>query len=366
MHPPVKLVIQIPCLNERDQLAETISDLPRAIEGVDAIEVLVIDDGSVDGTAETAKALGVHHVVRFPQHRGLSAAFMAGIDVSLRLGADVIVNTDADNQYHGAAIATLVGPILRKQADVVIGDRQLRNCPRTSWSRKLLQHWGSMLVRRVAGVPVADATSGFRAFSRGAALRLFVHNPFTYTLETIIQGGRSGQAFENVVVATNPPRRHSRLFASVARYVRRNAAVILRTYAMYRPVRTLGIFSAGLFCAGALLTGRFLWLYAADPARGGHTQSLVVGTACLALSLQVGLAALLSDLIATNRRLSEDALEHVRRIDAALTSSALRNGDVIDGVESTGHRPWGAGAAAAEQAASRPIRVASASREPRK
>ena len=241
VRPSVKLVIQIPCFNERDHIEETLRDLPRAIDGIDEIEVLVIDDGSTDGTHEKAAALGVHHIVRFPGHRGLSAAFMAGIDASLRVGADIIVNTDADNQYPGALIGRLVEPILRGRADVVIGDRQPDTIAHFSFIKRRMQRWGSRMVRSASGTTVADATSGFRAMSQRAAFRLFVHNRFTYTLETIIQGGRSGLRFENVRIHTNPQRRASRLFRSLPQYLRRNGPVILRAYVMYRPVQTFAL-----------------------------------------------------------------------------------------------------------------------------
>jgi glycosyltransferase involved in cell wall biosynthesis len=336
----VKLIIQVPCLNESEHLAGTIADLPRRIDGVDAIEVLVIDDGSTDGTSAKAVELGVHHIVRFPRNRGLSAAFMAGIDTSLRLGADIIVNTDADNQYRGADIARIVAPILEGRADVVIGDRQTDKIAHFSPLKRLMQRWGSRMVRRVSGTRVTDATSGFRAISRRAAYGMFVHNRFSYTLETIIQGGASGVVFEDVPLETNPTRRASRLFTSVPEYLRRNGPVIFRAYAMYRPVQTFSYVAIALLLAGAVLVGRFLYFFFRDPSYGGHTQSLVVGVGAVILSFLVGLFAFLSDLLSANRRLLEEVLARVRRLDATLAVRSRERGEPIEGVESTSAAPW--------------------------
>jgi glycosyltransferase involved in cell wall biosynthesis len=233
----VKLIIQIPCLNERETLPETIADLPRSIPGIDEIEVLIVDDGSSDGTAERAAELGVHHVLRFPRNRGLARAFTAGIDAGVRLGADIIVNTDADNQYRGSEIVHLVTPILAGRAELVIGDRQTENIAHFSPIKKLLQRWGSSLVRKLSASNVADSPSGFRAMSRKAALLLFVHNRFTYTLETVIQAGRAGMAIENVKINTNNKTRESRLFRSIPDYLKKAGGVMFRAYAMYQPVQ---------------------------------------------------------------------------------------------------------------------------------
>ncbi|MDP9033952.1 MAG: glycosyltransferase family 2 protein [Myxococcota bacterium] len=338
--PDVKLVIQLPCLNEREQLADTLADLPRHIEGFDEIEVLVVDDGSTDGTSQRAAELGVHHIVRFPAHRGLAAAFVAGIDAALRLGADVIVNTDADNQYRGSDVARIVAPIQMRRADVVIGDRQIAASPHFSAAHRALQRWGSSVVRSLSGTEVADATSGFRAFSRRAACHLFVHNRFTYTLETIIHGGRSGLVFEDVTVVTNARRRDSRLFKSIPHYLRRGIPVLLRAYVMYQPVQAFALLAAALFVCGAVLETRFGYFYLTNPLYNGHQQSLVVGVGCTILSFAVALLAILSDLLAANRRLLEDVLARLRRLDAHLGRDAREAGERLEGIESTGAAPW--------------------------
>jgi glycosyltransferase involved in cell wall biosynthesis len=333
----VKLIIQIPCLNETETLPGTLADLPRRIEGVDEIEVLIIDDGSTDGTSHTAEQLGVHHIVRFPENRGLAAAFMAGIDAALRLGADIVVNTDADNQYRGEDIPKLVAPILQGEADLVIGDRQTDTIAHFSLPKRILQRWGSGVVRRLSATDVTDSPSGFRAISRKAGLQLFVHNRFTYTLETIIQAGRRGLAVKNVRIQTNPKTRESRLFSSIPNYLRRAGSVMFRAYAMYRPVQLFALLSILLFLFGTALAIRFVYFYVVEGGLG-HIQSVVVGTGAIVLSFLVALVAMLAELLAANRRLLEELLLRVRRLDSK--RGPRQPEQQLDGIHTTGAPPW--------------------------
>lgn len=336
----VKLMVQIPCLNEREQLPATFEDLPRALAGFDEIEVLVIDDGSTDGTADVALGLGVHHVVALGQHRGLAAAFMVGIDACVRLGADVIVNIDADHQYRGEDIARLVAPIVAGEADMVIGDRQTDHIRHFSPVKRALQRWGSRVVRRASGTDVADSTSGFRAFSRHAATTLVVHNRFSYTLETILHAATAGLTIANVSVQTNGETRPSRLFRTTFEYVRRNGAVIIRAYNMYWPVQTFGMIAMGLFVVGAGLVGRFLVLYLQNPNYSGHIQSLTLGVGAIVLAFLVGLMALLGDLLAANRRLSEEILRRVRTLEANASAREGTPPPAIEGLIRSEAPPW--------------------------
>ncbi|HSP16741.1 MAG TPA: glycosyltransferase family 2 protein [Thermoanaerobaculia bacterium] len=305
----MKLIVQIPAYNEEATIAAALRDIPKKIDGVTAVETLVIDDGSFDKTAETAKKAGATHVVQLKTHRGLSAAFVAGIDAALRLGADVIVNTDADNQYSGADIARLVYPILKGSAEVVIGDREVGKSAHMSPLKKLLQRLGSWTVGKASGVAVTDATSGFRAFSREAAMQINVFNPFTYTLETVIQAGNRNLGVQSVAVRTNAPTRPSRLYRGVGTYLRKSVATIFRVYALYRPLKTFFAIGALLMLAGIILGGRFL-VY-----RSGHVQSLILAAVFLITGFQTMLIALLADLIAVNRRLSEDILLRIKRLE---------------------------------------------------
>jgi glycosyltransferase involved in cell wall biosynthesis len=310
----MKLIVQIPAYNEEASIAQTLRDVPKKIDGGTAIETLVIDDGSTDKTVEAARKAGATHIVQLKSHRGLSAAFIAGIDAALRLGADIIVNTDADNQYHAADIAKLVTPIVKGTAEVVIGDRQVSTSPHMSPFKRTLQRLGSWAVGKASGVTVADATSGFRAFSREAAMQINVFNPFTYTLETIIQSGNRNLGLQSVVVRTNPPTRPSRLYRGMGMYLRKSLMTIFRIYALYRPWKTFFAIGSLLLVAGTALGVRFLTFYIQGD-RDGHIQSLILCAIFLITGFHTWLIALLADLIGVNRRLSEDVLIRLKRLE---------------------------------------------------
>jgi glycosyltransferase involved in cell wall biosynthesis len=311
---PRKLIIQIPCFNEEETLPATVRDLPRAIDGIDTIEYLVIDDGSRDRTSDVARELGVHHVIRFTNNKGLARAFSAGIDRALALGADIIVNTDADNQYVGADIERLVGPILEGRADMVIGDRQPETIAHFSPIKKRLQRWGSWVVRQLSGTEVPDTTSGFRAYSREAALRMNVVSEFTYTLETIIQAGKQSVAIDHVPVRTNPMLRRSRLYGTMGGYVKRSAATILRVYTMYEPLKMFSYAGAVIFALGLVPGVRFLFLFLAGESQG-HVQSLILSAVLIILGFQIFVLGVIADLIGANRKLIEGVLYRVRKVE---------------------------------------------------
>ena len=300
----MKLIIQIPCLNESGTLAIAIEALPREVPGFDKVEWLVIDDGSTDGTAELALSLGVDHVVRHPVNRGLAAAFMTGMDTCLSLGADVIVNTDADNQYEARDVPKLTAPILAGDADMVIGARPISETEHFSWIKKKLQHLGSWAVRVASKTDVADAPSGFRAISRETAMRLNVFNPYTYTLETIIQAGQSNMRIASVPVRTNEDLRPSRLVKSISSYVRRSLVTIFRVFVTYRPLFFFFWLAVLLAAPGVLIGLRFMYHYLSGEG-GGHVQSLILASLLLTLSALAAMCGLLADLIATNRKLQE-------------------------------------------------------------
>ncbi len=345
----MKLIIQIPCYNEQEQLPLTLSRLPRSIEGVDSVEWLIIDDGSSDATVETARAHGVDHVVRLTNHKGLAAAFQAGLDAGLKLGADVIVNTDADNQYEGEDIPKLVAPILRGDADMVIGDRQVGVNENFSPVKRLLQRLGSWVVRQASSTEIPDATSGFRAYNREAALQMQAVSKFTYTLETIIQAGKLLVAIDHVPIRTNPKTRESRLFPSMPAYIRRNGLSIFRIYAQYEPLK--------VFWGGAVVMGipalalflRFSISFVENGGHSGHVQSLIFGAVLFIAAMLLGALGVIGDLLAAQRTLSQRTFERVRRIELQL------------GVEPSHYEPGTAAAQKAAADASRKAATATAS-----
>lgn len=310
----MKLIIQIPCYNEEETLPVTLNDLPKMIEGIDAIEYLIINDGSTDKTVEVAKENGVHHIVSFKNNQGLAKGFMAGIDACLRLGADIIANTDADNQYCGADIEKLVKPILDGQADMVIGERPIDGIEHFSWIKKKLQRLGSWTVRVASHTNIPDAPSGFRAYSRDAALKLNVLSEYTYTLETIIQAGRKNMAIISVPIRTNRELRKSRLFKSMWAYIKRSVFTIFRIFMMYKPLKFFTLLGSLIFLAGLLLGARFLYFYLSGNG-SGHIQSLIFAAVLVMLGFQTGVIGLQADIIAANRKLLEDIQYRVRRMD---------------------------------------------------
>ena len=310
----MKLIIQIPCYNEAETLTIALDDLPRHIDGVDEIETLIINDGSRDDTVRVAREWGVNHIVSFRRNRGLARGFMAGLDACLRNGADLIVNTDADNQYCGQDIETLLQPILRGEADIVIGERPIDQTEHFSPIKKKLQHFGSYIVRKASGTDVMDAPSGFRAYTREAAMGINVINNYTYTLETIVQAGNSRMAVRSVPVRTNPELRKSRLFNSMFAYVKRSIVTILRAFMMYNPLRFFGIVGGVLFGAGFLLGLRFL-VFVLQGSGAGHVQSLILTSILLLMGVLTWVVGMLADITAANRKLLEDIQYRVRKLD---------------------------------------------------
>jgi glycosyltransferase involved in cell wall biosynthesis len=315
---PMKLIIQMPCLDEEEQLPISLPALPRVVEGFDVVEWLIIDDGSTDRTIEVARELGVDHVVKLTNNKGLAYAFQAGLDACLKLGADVVVNTDADNQYSADDIPALVQPILRGEADMVIGDRNVMAIEHFSVVKKRLQKLGSWVVRQASGTTVPDATSGFRAYNREAALGLTVVSRFTYTLESLIQAGKSLVAVDHVVVGTNEQLRESRLFGSMWGYVRRNFVAIFRIYAGYEPLKVFSWLAFVLFLLSLLAWSPFVYDWIVNGDRSGHLQSIVVGGVLLVAAVQTFALGVIADLIAAHRIVSQRTLERVRRIELEL------------------------------------------------
>jgi glycosyltransferase involved in cell wall biosynthesis len=309
-----KLIIQVPCFDEEDHIAATLQDLPRQVQGVDEVEFLVIDDGSTDQTSEVARRNGADYIVRFPNNRGLARAFRAGLDAALRLGADIIVNTDGDNQYCSGDIERLIKPVVDGKADMVVGDRDPRNAVHFSRSKRLLQHYGSWVVRTLSSTEIPDATSGFRALSRNAALRLNVISDFTYTLETIIQAGKKKLPITHVPVATNPDRRASKLYASTWGYVKRSAATMVRIYALYEPLKVFSYIGGSLLAVGMALGIRYMYFFLTVGGQG-HLQSLMLTVLLIIIGFQTVLIGLVADLIGANRSLIEDLLFRMRRLE---------------------------------------------------
>jgi glycosyltransferase involved in cell wall biosynthesis len=310
----MKLIIQIPCFNEADALPATLRDLPKAVEGFEIVEWLVIDDGSSDGTAEVARQNGAHHVVVLEHHQGLARAFMAGLEHALKLGADVILNTDADNQYAASCIPDLVRPILDKRAIIVVGTRPIDDIEHFSATKKFLQHLGSWVVRIVSGTKIEDAPSGFRAIHRDAALRMNVFGEYTYTLETTIQAGRKNMPIVAVPIKVNAYLRPSRLISSVPTYIVRSALTVIRIFIVYRPLRFFLLIALFPLIPALFFIFRFLFFYVSGNG-GGHLQSLVLAAGLLVIAGVLAVTGIVADLIATNRLLLEDLRSRVLRAE---------------------------------------------------
>ncbi len=321
----MKVIIQIPCFNEAATLADTVNQLPRTLPGVDVLEYLVIDDGSRDNTSEVAREAGVHHVVRHTRNRGLAYAFRTGLDACLKLGADIIVNTDADNQYQAKDIVRLVKPILEKRADLVVGDRMVGTHKGFSPLKRKLQRLGSWVIKKASGVATPDATSGFRALSRDAAMQTMVLSDYSYTLETLIQAGAKRLAVEFVPIGVNPQTRPSRLMRSIPQYIRKSGVTIVRAYTMYQPMRVFTTLGAFLIFLGAIPGVRFLFFYFSGQ-RVGHIQSLILAAILIIVGFQVLLIGLLADLMGFNRKILEEVLHRTRKLE--MDASGRNSSDI--------------------------------------
>ena len=307
----MKLIIQIPCLNEEQTLPETLKDLPKSLKGIDVIETLVIDDGSTDRTAAVAKKYGAHHVLSLTNNKGLAKAFYFGLNQALKLGADIIVNTDADNQYNAEDIEKLIEPILQKKMDIVIGDRRVETIRHFSLLKIFLQKVGSWVVRQLSGTRVPDVTSGFRAYSRSAAMQVNVVSDFTYTLETIISAGNKNLAITHAPVRTNPKVRESRLFPNIRTYIMRSLVTLIKIYSMHKPLRVFAIVGGTSFLGGLLLGLRYLYYYfQGDP---GHVQSVILAGVLLIVGIQIAMMGIAAELISINRKLLEDIQLRIKK-----------------------------------------------------
>jgi glycosyltransferase involved in cell wall biosynthesis len=323
----MKLIIQIPCHNEAQVIADTIKALPTSLDGFDTIECLVIDDGSNDDTAAVAMAAGAHHLVRLPGHMGLAAAFTSGLDACVKNGADVIVNTDADNQYHAQDIGLLVKPIIDGRAQIVVGDRGVATSENFTPFKRLLQRIASRVVAQISGMDIPDATSGFRALSREAALRTLVLNDYSYTLETLIQAGARRIPVEYVKIRTNPQTRPSRLIRSIPNYMANSSATIVRSYTMYRPLRVFSILGGFFILGGLVVVGRFLYYYIIGQG-SGHLQSVILAAVLLIVGFQVILIGLVADLIGFNRKILEEVLYRLKYVEFSTKTQFLhQDGD---------------------------------------
>jgi len=310
----MKLIVQIPCFNEAETLPVVLKGIPSSIAGIDSIETLVIDDGSTDGTSDIARAGGVDHVIRNTKNLGLAFSFRRGLDICLKHGADIIVNIDGDNQYKGSEIPRLIEPLLKKRADIVIGDRQTSSIPHFSPLKKLLQILGSKIVRHMSNTKVQDTVSGFRAFSKDAALRLTILSNYTYTLESILQAQTKGLAIENILIETNPKTRESRLMKNLSSYLTFSGATLIRVFTMYNPLRVFVTIGSSFLVIGSIVGARFVYYYL-TVGGAGRVQSLIFASICITVGMTIILVGLLADLIQFNRRLLEDVLERVRRLE---------------------------------------------------